>query len=144
MTLPSVLALLPLMLGLSGSQAGQVLPSVGRLVGERNVIFRVPVSPRTGPPRLRWVEGDRFKCVHTKDIRGAILSGTDHIDLLLPHRERVRASFDGNCPALDFYGDFYLKSDDHRVCERRDSIHSRMGGSCRIEAFHRLVPKVAN
>ena len=72
----------------------------------------------------------------------AVLAGSDHIDLLLPRRQRVRASFDGNCPALDFYGGFYLKTEDDRVCARRDSVHSRMGGSCRIEQFRRLVPKL--
>jgi len=142
LTQPTILALLPLVLGLIGSQADEALPSVGRLIGERDVIFRVPVHPRSSVPRLEWDEGERFKCVDTSAIRGAILSGSDHVDLLLPRRQRVRASFDGNCPALDFYGGFYLKSEDHRVCARRDSVHSRMGGSCRIEQFRRLVPKL--
>jgi hypothetical protein len=61
---------------------------------------------------------------------------------VLGRRERVRASFDGNCPALDFYGGFYLKTQDERVCAKRDSVHSRMGGSCRIERFRRLIPKL--
>ena len=142
MTLASVLALLSLVLGLSGSQAGEVRPTVGRLIGERDVILRVPVRPRVGRPSVEWVEGDDFRCVKTGAIRGAVLSGSDHVDLLLPGRQRVRASFDGNCPALDFYAGFYLKSDDDRVCARRDSVHSRMGGSCRIEEFRRLVPRL--
>ncbi len=142
MTLPAFLALLPLIIGLAGSQADQSLPSVGRLVGERDVIWRVPVRPQADPPRLEWVEGDRFKCVKASALRGAILSGPDHVDLLLAQRQRVRASFDGDCPALDFYGGFYLKSDDHKVCARRDFVHSRMGGSCRIENFRRLAPKL--
>jgi len=142
LTLPTVLALLPLVVGLAGSQADPALPNVTRLVGERDVIFRVPVHPRSTGPRLEWDEGKRFKCVSTSAIRGAVLAGADHIDLLLPGRQRVRASFDGNCPALDFYDGFYLKTEDHRVCARRDSVHSRMGGSCRIEQFRRLVPKL--
>lgn len=142
LTLPTLLTLLPLMLGLAGSQSDQALPTVGRLMGDRHVIFRVPVRPRAAAPRLHWVEGDRFKCVNTSAIRGAILAGPDHVDLLLPRRQRVRASFDGDCPALDFYGGFYLKTEDHRVCADRDSVHSRMGGSCQIERFHRLVPKL--
>ena len=137
-----MLALLPLALGLAGSQADGLLPSVGRLVGEREIIFRVPVRPRSAGPGIEWVEGDRFKCVKTSAIRGAVLAGSDHVDLILPRARRVRASFDGNCPALDFYGGFYLKSDDHRICATRDSVHSRMGGSCRIHRFHRLVPKL--
>lgn len=140
MTLASVLALLPLVLGLAGSQADQGQATVGRLIGERDMIFRVPVRPRPATPRIRWVEGDGFKCLNARAIRGAILSRPDQLDLLLPGQQRVRASFDGNCPALDFYGEFYLKSDDHRICARRDFVHSRMGGSCRIAEFRRLVP----
>ena len=139
MTLSAILALLPLLLGLTGSQAGERLP---RLVGEGDVVFRVPVHPRSSGPRLEWDEGERFKCLDSSVVRGAVLAGSDHVDLLLPRGHRVRASFDGKCPALDFYGGFYLKSEDHRVCARRDSVHSRMGGSCRIEQFRRLVPKL--
>jgi hypothetical protein len=142
LTLPTVLALLPLILGLASSQSDDALPSVGRLVGERDILFRVPVHPRASVPHLEWDEGKRFKCIDTSAIRGAVLAGSDHVDLLLPQRQRVRASFDGNCPALDFYGGFYLKTEDHRVCARRDSVHSRMGGSCRIEQFRRLMPKL--
>ena len=137
-----LLPLMPLMLGLASSHAGQDLPTAGRLMGERDVIFRVPLRPRPVGARIEWAKGDRFKCVNTSAIRGAVLAGTDHIDLLLPHRQRVRASFDGKCPALDFYGEFYLKTEDHRVCAKRDSVHSRMGGSCQIEKFHRLLPKL--
>ena len=135
-----LLSLVPLALGLVGSQADRGLPTVGRLVGEREMIFRVPVRPQIAAPRFDWVKSDSFKCVKTSAIRGAVLAGPDQLDLLLRDRQRIRASFDGNCPAIDYYGDFYLKSDDHLICARRDSVHSRMGGSCRIEKFHRLVP----
>ncbi len=130
------------MLGLAGSQADQARPSVGRLIGERDVIFRVPVRPRPVGATIEWVRGDRFKCVNTSAIRGAVLGDSDHVDMLLPGRQRVRASFDDDCPALDFYDGFYLKTEDHRVCAGRDSIHSRMGGSCQIEKFHKLVPRL--
>jgi hypothetical protein len=43
---------------------------------------------------------------------------------------------------LDFYGQLYLLPNDGRICARRDSIRSRVGGSCRIEKFRTLVPKV--
>lgn len=142
MTLSTVLSLLPLLLGLTGSQADDPLPGVARLVGERDVLFRVPVHPRSSVPRLEWDKGDRFKCVNTSAIRGAVLAGPDHVDLLLGGRRRVRASFNGKCPALDLYGGFYIKTEDHRVFADRDSVHSRMGGSCQIEKFHKLVPKL--
>ena len=55
---------------------------------------------------------------------------------------RVRARFDENCPALDFYGGFYLQyGRDQQICARREAVMSRMGRSCTIERFKLLVPK---
>lgn len=145
MTVPSILVLLPLLVGLAAQDDSQrdeePQPTVQRMVVERQWIVRVPVRARPALRKFDWVESKGFKCVRTNAIRGALLSGVDHVDFLLPQRRRIRATFDGNCPALDFYGGFYLKTDDERVCARRDSVHSRMGGSCRIERLRQLVPK---
>ena len=61
---------------------------------------------------------------------------------LLADRTRIRAQLDEDCPALDFYGGFYLQPDDDRLCAHRDAIHSRMGGSCTIERFRQLEPRL--
>ena len=71
-----------------------------------------------------------------------MLSGRSSVDFVLRDRRRVRAELDSDCPALDFYGGFYVQPDDDRICARRDVIRSRMGGICRIERFRRLVPKL--
>lgn len=146
MTISSFLALLPLLLSAAASQGesqgDEQQPSVSRLVVERQWIVRVPVRPQRTLQRFEWSEAKRVKCFRTDAIRGALLSGADHVDFVLRQRERVRASFGGNCPALDFYGGFYLKTGDEQVCARRDFVHSRMGGSCRIEGFRRLVPRL--
>jgi hypothetical protein len=73
-----------------------------------------------------------------------MLSGREHVDFLLYDRTRLRARLSEDCPALDFYNGFYLTPDDGQVCIKRDTIHSRMGGSCRIERFRRLVPKLSH
>lgn len=146
MTVSSLVVLLPLLLGLAAvqdePQNDEPQPTVSRLVVERQWIVRVPVRSRPALQRLEWKESKGFKCLDTNAIRGALLSGPDHVDFLLPHRQRIRARFGGNCPALDFYGSFYLKTEDHQVCARRDFVHLRMGGSCRIERFRRLVPRI--
>ena len=54
----------------------------------------------------------------------------------------VRAHLDEDCPALDFYRGFYLQVQDDHLCAHRDAIHSRMGGSCTIDKFKQLVPKL--
>lgn len=129
------------MLALAAAPDDEPEPAVQRMAVESEWILRVPVRPRTALQRFRWIEGQGYKCVPTSAIRGAIQSGSEHVDFLLPGRQRVRASFAGSCPALDFYGGFYLKTEDRRVCARRDFVHSRMGGSCRIERLRRLVPR---
>jgi hypothetical protein len=69
-----------------------------------------------------------------------MLSGNEQVDFLLGNGVRVRAKFDERCPALDFYGGFYLKTEDQRLCAGRDAVRSRMGGDCTIERFKHLVP----
>ena len=145
MTLSGIVMLLPMLFSLATAQAEDEprdpQPSVQRLVVERQWIVRVPVRPRPALYRIKWTEGANYNCVRTSAIRGAFLSGPDQLDFLLK-RQRVRATLDGACGALDFYGGLYLKTGDERICARRDFVHSRMGGSCRIEGFRRLVPKL--
>ena len=110
---------------------------------EERLIIRVPVAPR---PRQRlhihWEEEKGPKCLPADAIALAFLSGPDSIDFLLRNRQLVRARLDSDCDGLDFYGGFYVQPEDRRICARRDTIRSRVGGSCRIEKFHTLVPKV--
>ena len=133
--------LLPLLFGLFGAQPGEVGQSVTRLIVQDEVILRVPVQPRPLLPQLEWVERKGPKCVPVADIQRALLSGSEQVDFILTDRARIRAQFDEDCPALDFYGGFYLQLQDDRLCARRDAIHSRIGTSCTIERFKQLVPR---
>ena len=138
MTFAAFWALLPVLFGV-GIGAPDAVGQVRRMVVEEQVIISVPV--RAAPRRTKLAEGRAFKCIHSDAIRGAFLSGGDHVDFVLPGPRLMRAKLENSCPALDFYGEFYLNSDDDRICARRDSIRSRMGASCRIEQFRLLVPK---
>ena len=108
---------------------------------EQRLIIRVPVAPR---PRVRihWEEEKGPKCLPAHAIAGAFLSGPDSVDFILRNRQRMRARLDSDCDGLDFYGQLYLQPADARICARRDTIRSRVGGSCRIEKFRTLVPKI--
>jgi hypothetical protein len=133
--------LLPALLGLVAWQPGTFEQSVTRLVVQDEVILRVPVQPRPIRPEIEWVERKGPKCIPTAAIRRALLSGEGQVDFILANRARVRAKFDEDCPALDFYEGFYLQSQDERLCAGRDAIHSRIGGSCTIGKFKQLEPR---
>lgn len=134
--------LLPLLIGLVGAQPATVGQSVTRLIIQDEVILRVPVEPHPLLPDVEWIEKKGPKCVPIAAIRRAMLSGSEQVDFVLINRERVRAQFDEDCPALDFYGGFYLQPEDERLCVHRDAIHSRIGSSCTIERFKQLVPRL--
>ena len=134
--------LLPTLIGVLAGQPGAVQQSVTRLVVQNEVILRVRVQPRPVVQPIVWIERKGPKCIPVGAIRRALLFGSEQVDFILASRERVRAEFDEDCPALDFYGDFYLQPEDAQLCAGRDVVHSRIGGSCTIERFKLLVPKL--
>lgn len=139
MTFAGLLAFLSSFLGLGGTD-GATQQAVSRVVVQDELIVRVPVQPT--PHFLEWEEHKGPRCIPVSEFRAAKLSGPRQVDFILQDRSRMRAELDDDCPALDFYTGLYLKPEDDRLCARRDSIRSRMGGSCRIERFRRLTPKL--
>jgi hypothetical protein len=130
------------LLGLATVQPAAV-QTVTRLVVQDEVILRIPVQPRPMAPAEQWIERKGPKCIPAGAIRGALLSGSEQVDFIMINRARVRAQFDEDCPALDFYRGFYVQPRDQELCAGRDAVHSRIGGSCTIERFKSLVPRLA-
>jgi hypothetical protein len=137
----SIWGLVPLLLGIFATQSPTVGQSVTRLIVQDEIILRIPVQPRPLMPQIEWMEKKGPRCVPVAAIQRALLQGDEQVDFVFVNHARVRAQLDENCPALDFYGGFYLQPEDDRLCAGRDAIHSRMGGSCTIERFKQLVPK---
>jgi hypothetical protein len=138
----AILNFVPILIGIFAAQPAMVGQSVTRLVIQDEVILRVPVQPRSVLPLIDWKERKGPKCIPSAAIRRALLSGSEQVDFVLAGGGRIRAELDEDCPALDFYNGFYLQPEDDRICAHRDAIHSRMGGSCTIDRFKQLVPKV--
>ncbi len=122
---------------------------VAQLMVHQRIIIRIPrmVVPPRQPvqpqQQVTWSEKKGPKCVAMGDLVGAAISAPDSIDLMIDDGSRVRARLDDDCPPLDYYSSYYLKpTPDGMVCADRDAIRSRSGGSCPIEEFKRLVPKV--
>ena len=127
---------------LAGSEAAPAPSERARtMTVEERLIIRIPVAPRPRI-RIRWEEEKGPKCLPAESIARAFLSSPDSVDFLMRNRQRIRARLDSDCDGLDFYGQLYLLPDDGRICARRDVIRSRVGGSCRIDRFRTLVPKV--
>ena len=116
-------------------------PTVRVMTVQQQTILRVPVRPYP-QMKFRWEEEKGPKCLPVRAIAGAMLSGSDSIDIVLRNRQRVRARLESECKGLDFYDGFYLQTEDGRFCARRDVIRGRMGGTCQVEKFRLLVPKV--
>jgi hypothetical protein len=135
------LGLVPALVALLALQPGGSGASVSQRTDEEETVLRVPVQPRPLGQPFEWVERKGPSCIPMRAIRRAMLSGSEQVDFMLVNRMRIRAKFDERCPALDFYGGFYLRTEDQRLCAGRDAVHSRMGGDCTIERFKHLVPK---
>ncbi|HEU0310202.1 MAG TPA: hypothetical protein VFR36_03135 [Sphingomicrobium sp.] len=142
MTLFAFLGLIPTLFGMAVQSSSQP-QVVRRVVVQDELIISIPVRPRPRRTQnIEWKEEKGPKCVRAERIAGAMLSGPSSIDFVLRDRSRVRAVMDDECPALDFYGGFYLHPNDERICAKREAIRRRDGGSCRIERFRLLVPQL--
>lgn len=133
-----------------GDQARSSMPvQYGTMTFHQRIIIRVPRVSDQPPQRsaapvpvVQWKERKANRCVPVSAIDGAFITGPEGIDLITDEGRRLRARFDDDCPAIDFYGGVYLRStSDGLLCARRDVIRSRSGNVCRIEGFRELVPK---
>lgn len=88
----------------------------------------------------RVIEKKTKDCVKVQDISGfAGVNTQESVDLVLRDGSLLRAKLGRNCPALGFYNGFYVKTNkDQKICAGRDSIRTRAGRSCDVEAFKTL------
>ena len=141
MILSTFLTLLPVLLGMLAAQPGGRAARRSRaLVVQDEVILRVPVQPAPSS-RIEWVEHKGPKCIPAGSIRGALLSGPSRSISCSPTGSRIRAEFDEDCPALDFYGGFYLQPQ-RRAAVRQARRHPfAHGRKLQDRAIPQLEPK---
>ncbi|MGQ0660964.1 hypothetical protein [Sphingosinicella sp.] len=121
-------------------------PQVRGFMMRQQIIIRVPTGARrvaaAAPSLIRWRERGGPRCIAAGQIVGATLLGPSSVDLILRDNSRLRARLESRCPALDYYRGFYVNATaDGRICADRDSIRSRAGGECQIDAFRALTPE---
>lgn len=103
-----------------------------------------PPAPRAAKGReapMFFREKKADDCIKMKKIRGFMVNTPESIDLLLDDGVQLRAHLGSNCPALGFYTGFYVKPNpDGKICVGRDLLRSRMGKTCGLDQFSKLVP----
>lgn len=137
----SAFGFLPALLALFGAE--QPRPGVSRVVVREQVTIRIPVVSARPRIPIRWVEKKGPRCIASADVLAATLADDRSIDFHLRNRRRIRAKMDRDCPAIDYYGGFYLQPEDERICAGRDEIRPRTGAACQIDKFRLMVPKAA-
>jgi hypothetical protein len=115
---------------------------------QQRVTIHVPrITVRTttiimrAPRPVALVEKKADDCVKMEDLAGFSVNRFDSVDLVLKSGGLLRAKLGNDCPALGFYSGFYVKANkDKKMCAKRDSIRSRSGRLCAVQAFASLVP----
>jgi hypothetical protein len=142
----SAAALMVAALGNASGEPNAASPmQFAQLTIRRQIMLRIPV--RTKPDavavakesRFEWKEKKGPKCVAARSVLAATSLSQKSVDLILRDRTRLRARFERNCPALDYYYGFYVSPNpDGLICADRDAIRSRVGGECGIDRFRTL------
>lgn len=85
-------------------------------------------------------EREMANCVPVAGIAG-VQTGTGNRLLLFLRDERIISlNLERGCEARDFYSGFYVeRSEDGRLCVKRDQLQSRSGAKCEVERMRRLV-----
>jgi hypothetical protein len=134
--LPLTIALIAALLA-GGATAESI--RLAQLTIRQKVIIRIPARPMPPAAPIEYREKGGPKCIPAGALAGAQISPRG-VDLLLKGGTRIRARL-SRCPPLDYYSGFYIRPGiDGRVCEDRDTIRVRSGGSCEIDRFRTLVP----
>ena len=134
-----------LLMALAGAPEQDAAPEPVRyaqLTVRQQIIVRVPARPPGAlASPLEWKEGKGIKCIPASSVAGAAMPRRGSVDLVLRDRSRIRAKLENSCPALDYYNGFYISpNSEGMICADRQSIRSRMGGECEIDAFKTLKP----
>lgn len=119
---------------------------------ERRVIIRIspaaaghirqsfaPQDQRARPAPRRLVERPHGNCIESEKI-AAVTTRGERLLMFLRDRQMVTAQLENGCTPRDFYQGFYMeRSEDGKLCIRRDKLLSRSGAKCEVARLRRLV-----
>ena len=115
---------------------------------QRRVILRISPAPARqnltaeaapAPVRQRIVERPAGDCIDSSNIGGVADRG-DRLVMFMRDRRTLAARLEKGCSPRDFYRGFYMeRSEDGKLCVRRDRLMSRSGAKCQVASFTQLV-----
>lgn len=128
-------------------------PSQGQVRVTQRVVIRItahrqearetlsaefPTAP--GPLRTHLEERKMGDCVPIGDIAAVDPGPENRLILYMRDRTMVSAALDRECSAREFYSGFYVeRTDDGKLCVKRDKLQSRAGATCGVSRLSRLV-----
>ena len=90
--------------------------------------------------RQSFEEVKHDDCITITDIAGVTATRDNRLLLFMRDRKVLAASLERTCTAQAFYSGFYVeRSDDGRLCIKRDRLQSRAGANCQLAALNRIV-----
>lgn len=113
---------------------------------DQGIVIRIPSTKRASnlqvmpsSSAIRWSETKAPKCHSLSSFAMTVGAHDDSLDIQLRDGTFIRAKFDDDCSADDFYSGFYVERPvDGQLCAGRDTLHSRSGSRCKIESFRSL------
>lgn len=118
---------------------------------ERRVIIRIspaaapmrqafaPDNQRARPAPRRLVERPHGNCIESEKI-AAVTTRGERLVMFLRDRRMLTAQLENGCSPRDFYQGFYMeRSEDGKMCVRRDKLLSRSGARCEVARLRQLV-----
>lgn len=95
--------------------------------------------PRRGVAR-EYEERKMDGCIPVAGIAGVQTGTGNRLLLFLRDQRIISLNLERGCEARDFYSGFYVeRSEDGRLCVKRDQLQSRSGAKCEVERMRRLV-----
>jgi hypothetical protein len=95
--------------------------------------------PRRGVTST-FEEREMASCVPVSGIAGVQTGTGNRLLLFLRDQRIISLNLERGCEARDFYSGFYVeRSEDGRLCVKRDQLQSRSGAKCEVERMRRLV-----
>lgn len=95
--------------------------------------------PRRGVER-EYEERKMDDCIPVAGIAGVQTGTGNRLLLFLRDQRIISLNLERGCEARDFYSGFYVeRSEDGRLCVKRDQLQSRSGAKCEVERMRRLV-----